>query len=240
MEFDGENILAIKPRKNFSPRLNVSNIDCVNIVVADFPEPDYLLVDKMIIEANYIGASVYITVNKCYISDKTLLYIKDNYSKAVDKIFAVSAEKGEGLDKLKEEFKGKLVVFAGQSAVGKTSITNALFEKSERVNDLSKKTMRGRHTTTGRKIHIEGEFAVMDTPGFSSVITNFIKSEEIALYYREFSEYNGKCWYIGCTHTAEPDCLVKEALSRGEISADRYQRYIEIYKEIKEYEKRKY
>ena len=240
VEFDGENISAVLPRKNYSQRLNVSNVDCVNIVIAAVPAPDFLLVDKMIIDARLVGAEVFLTVNKCDIQNGIVEYVTQNYSYAVDEIFVVSTLTGEGIEKVKKRIKGKLVVFAGQSAVGKTSLTNALFGESERVNTVSRKTLRGRHTTTVRKIYFGDDCAVMDTPGFSSAAVYNVKSSDLRLFYKDFDGYDGSCYYIGCTHTVEPDCLVRSAVNEGKISRERYDRYVTIYKEIKEYEKRKY
>ena len=240
VEFDENNIFKVDERKSFFPRINVANIECVVIVVACLPKPDFMLVDKLIVEARYCGAEVVIAVNKTDIDSDIPDYVAKNYEKAVDGLFFVSAVTGEGMDELKSAILGKFAAFAGQSAVGKSSLINYLFGKDEKVRDLSLKTLRGRHTTTARTIHIEGDHMITDTPGFSSAQEFSVQSVDLPLYYKEFAEYNGKCYYIGCTHISEPDCLVKEALSDGRISKDRYSRYVSIFKEIKEYEKRKY
>ena len=80
----------------------------------------------------------------------------------------------------------------------------------------------------------------MDTPGFSSLLTEPMDKEELRLYCPEFMPYEGQCRYQGCTHTHEPGCAVKEALAEGEIGETRYQGYLEIYEELKEQEKRQY
>lgn len=240
VEFDEKNVYSVMDRKSYFPRINVANIECVVIVVASLPEPDFLLVDKLIVEARYCGAEVFIAVNKTDLDTKLCEYVTNNYLKATDGLYFVSAETGSGVEELKAAIRGKFAAFAGQSAVGKTSLINLIFGKKERVNELSEKTLRGRHTTTARTIHIENDFMITDTPGFSSSQEFSISSFDLPKYYKEFEPYNGKCYYIGCTHIAEPDCLVKDALSRGEISEDRYKRYTAIFKEIKEYEKRKY
>ena len=238
--FDENNVISVKERSSYFRRINVANIECVVIVIAHLPEPDYLLVDKMIVESRFCGAEVYIVINKIDSDDKQADYVAENYKKAVEGFFSVSARTGAGIDELKAAIKGKFTAFAGQSAVGKTSLINRIFNKDERVNELSKKTMRGKQTTTARTIHIDGDYMITDTPGFSSTQEFSVQSYDLALYYKDFYPFNGKCYYIGCTHTNEPDCLVKNALSRGDISKDRYNRYVNIFKEIKEYEKRKY
>ena len=248
VESDGFVISALYPRKSYFPRTNVANIDCLVIVVAPVPKPDFLVVDKLIVEAVSCGAEVAIVVNKSDVSTDIFEYFVENYKNAVDAIFSFSATTGEGEDALKDYLKNKLCALAGQSAVGKTSILNRIFGLDNATGEVSQKTMRGRHTTTGREIFFSGEYAVVDTPGFSAVEILNVESRDLAGYYKDFSaalnaydeSHANVCYYIGCSHTSEPDCAIKNAVKDGLISKDRYERYCFIYKEIKEYEKRKY
>lgn len=233
-------IVSVNKRKSFFPRINVANIDCVNIVLCEQPEPDFLLVDKMIIETLGAGAKAYITVNKADIDKGLIDYVKKNYSNVCEKIFVVSALTGDGIESIKSEFANKFVAFAGQSAVGKTSIVNRLFGTEKATNTLSEKTLRGKHTTTNRVMHVFSDLAIIDTPGFSSVITSVVKSSELPHYYSDFEKHSDSCKYLDCTHVNEPCCGVKNAVEEGLISRDRYKRYLMIFKELIENEKRKY
>lgn len=239
VEFSQGVIESIYPRKTMITRPKAANIDCVNIVIATRPQPDYLLVDKMIVQCRKENIEVFITVNKCDEDALTANYVAKHYKDAVDGLFFVSAQTGVGIDLLKSALKNRFCCLAGQSAVGKTSICNRLFEMDKKVNSLSDKTLRGRHTTTSREIHYGDDLLIIDTPGFSALDT-YVESKHLHLYYKEFAEHNGKCYYIGCMHIEEPDCLVKDALKDNLISKDRYDRYVAIFKELKEYEKRKY
>lgn len=240
VEFSDGVITKIFDRKSVIGRPKVANVDCMNIVIATNPSPDFLLVDKMIVECVKSNVAVYLTINKCDVDNITTDYVMNNYKDAVDGIFPVSAKTGEGIDKLVSAIKGKLCCLAGQSAVGKTSLCNAIFGKSEAVNSLSDKTNRGRHTTTSRQIHYLNDLLIVDTPGFSSFDLETVKSYDLKDYYKDFLPFNDKCYYVGCMHLSEPDCSLKEALDSGKISSERYERYTLIYKEIKEYEKRQY
>lgn len=218
----------------------MANADCINIVVGAPPEPDYILVDKVIARAVRGGVEVYVTVNKCDISRGALAYVQANYRRAVNEIFAVSAVTGEGVGEMLKRFSGKLCAFTGQSAVGKTSLINRIFGENARVGALSEKLQRGRHTTTSSEIRLSGELAVADTPGFSEYMVG-VKPEELALYYPEFTSLESECYYKGCVHSSEPNCAVKIAVENGLISKDRYLRYLQIYKNLVEefrYDKR--
>ena len=58
--------------------------------------------------------------------------------------------------------------------------------------------------------------------------------ESLEIFYPEFHDALGKCRFTGCSHTSEPDCAVKDLLDKGQLDEDRYNRYVELYKELKE------
>ncbi len=225
-------ICSLLPRKSYFIRPLCANVDCVNIVIASLPKPDYLVVDRLIAMANHGGAEVVLTVNKSDISGEVADYVLKNYSNTVSKIFIVSAKNKTGTEQLKEYLQGKLVVFAGQSAVGKTSLINGIFSENFKVGELSRKTQRGKNTTTASSIVEDSGIRVMDTPGFTSLYALNIPLNQLKNCYPEFE--NKTCYFNDCNHLSEPDCGVKSAVISGEISSDRYERYKTIYNEIKE------
>lgn len=205
-------------------------------MVANPPEPDLYLFDKLISTANASEIPCSIVVNKVDLKPETADIIRKNYALAVENIFTVSAKTGEGLEELSEFLKGKLVVFSGQSAVGKTSITNRLFGENKRTGEVSVKTQKGKQTTTVSEITEKYGVRVIDTPGFTSMDID-VEEDVFAWSYPEFAKYNSKCKFADCRHINEPDCMVKNAVLGGEIFKDRYLRYKEIYKQIKEKQK---
>ena len=210
------------------------------IVVANPPEPDLYLFDKLIATAFSANIPCAMVVNKVDCALSTAEVIRDNYSNAVDNIFNVSAKTGEGLEELKEFLIGKLVVFSGQSAVGKTSIVNRLFGENRRTGEVSYKTQKGKQTTTVSEITEREGIRVIDTPGFTAMDID-IPEDVFPWSYPEFSKIANECRFTDCRHINEPDCAIKASVEKGEIFMNRYKRYKEIYKEIKEkdkYEKR--
>lgn len=237
--FDGGVIINVEERTRELFRPRVANVDIVNIVMATVPKTDFYLVDKIIAECVFRKISVILTVNKCDVDLNTYRYVVGNYTDAVDKIFCVSTATGEGIDILEKFMYGKLCCLAGQSGVGKTSLCNFIFGKNGTVNSVSNKNGCGRQTTTSREIHYSNGLMVIDTPGFTSIELTF-DSYSLSDCYKDFRGYTGKCFYVGCVHINEPDCLVKNAVEAGKISADRYKRYLMIFEELRENEKRKY
>lgn len=232
-------IEKILPRKNSLIRPPVSNIDQIIIVIAvKAPEPDFMLVDKLVIKAEEIGTKPVICVNKIDLCPGEFEQIKC-YEKAGYETLYVSAVKGIGIDKLKEKMQDKISILAGPSGVGKSTIINALnINVSAKTGDVSGKIERGKHTTRHVELFgIKGGGYIADTPGFSALGIENIISNRLQSFYPEFKEYINDCRFSGCTHINEPDCGVKNALNDTKIDAGRYERYIELYKSIKESEK---
>ncbi len=224
-------ICKVHERKNFLIRPRVANIDGAVIVVAPEPKPDYYLVDKVLIATEKLGVEALIVVNKCDKSSSLFNEVVSQYQ-SVCKVIEVSAKDNLGTDKLMQFLNGKTVVLAGQSAVGKTSIINAIFSLDLKVGDLSEKISRGKHTTTYSEIFEKNGVSVIDSPGFA-VIEAEATEEEISDLYPEYLGLATGCRFRGCTHTKEPDCKVKLAVSEGALSKERYDRYVEIITDIK-------
>ncbi|MBQ7339677.1 MAG: ribosome small subunit-dependent GTPase A [Clostridia bacterium] len=231
VEIENGVIAKVLPRKNKLIRPRVSNIDAIVVVVAVEPKPDYYLVDKVVLSGIKNDIETVILVNKSD-KDKNLFEsVKSQYD-GVAKVYSVSAKDKVGIEQVKEFLQNKTVVLAGQSAVGKTTLVNAIFSLDLRVGELSEKIQRGKHTTTYSQIFIKDNVSVIDSPGFAQ-IEAFVDLEELPNLYQEYLEYASECRFRGCTHTDEPDCQVKKAVEEGKLSKERYVRYVEIYNQIK-------
>lgn len=233
-DISGGYIEDIVKRKNELVRPSVANLDFLLIVLsAKKPKPDFLLADKLLIYAKYNHIPCAIVINKCDsgVADD----IKKQYEKSGVDVLSVSAHTREGFSALEELIKGKCVCFAGQSAVGKSSIINSLFpDLNLEIGGLSKKTDRGRHTTRHSELILLPRLnaTVIDTPGFSILECIDIEPQELSKYYSEFN-WQG-CKFTECLHDKEPDCAVKKQLEAGEISPERYERYKAILYKLKE------
>ncbi|MBR5145732.1 MAG: ribosome small subunit-dependent GTPase A [Clostridia bacterium] len=232
----------VLPRKNELIRPNVANVDVAAIVVASVPQPDFVLVDKIILNCYIQDIKPVIIVNKSDINGEEFFeQISKEYGDAVSQIISVSAETDYNLDEIKQALKGETTVFCGQSAVGKTSLLNKIAEKNQATGGISEKSGRGKHTTRHNQIFDLGdETFIVDTPGFSLLELKEIESSELHLYYTDMVEMQNQCKYHMCTHTTEPDCCVKKALEQGKFDKNRYQRYLTIFEELKEAEKNKF
>lgn len=222
----------VYPRKNLLVRPPMANLDKLFIVISPIPKPDFVLVDKIIIYSYLNDIQPILVVNKTDIVDDNLL---KNVEKSYNflKIIKVCAEKGE-ISSLKDEIEG-VCAFAGQSAVGKSSLINALIgQNTTEVGDLSKKIERGKQTTRIVKLYKFENGYLADTAGFSMLdlaMVSTIKKEELSSYYPDFLNARGQCKYRSCNHT-HGDCGVMKGVENGEISRLRYLNYLKILAEL--------
>lgn len=243
---DGENgcLLEILPRRNVLIRPAVANIDQLLIVLAmSAPKPDLLLTDKLILQCEMIGVRPVLALNKCDAADPA--YVESfcrQYEPAGYPIYRVSAATGEGAPELKQQLAGRITCLAGQSAVGKTSLINQILPGMELpVGGLAAKTDRGRHTTRHAELwQLPSGGYIVDTPGFSLLEPGELEPGELSALYPEMRERRGNCRFPGCLHASEPDCAVKEALSEGALSEERYERYLTLLEYYKEMRKHRY
>mgnify|MGYP003571652522 CR=1 FL=1 len=82
---------------------------------------------------------------------------------------------------------------------------------------------------------IQGRTAnIIDTPGIRRFVLDDIEGDDLALYFREFLPFVGKCKFgLGCSHLTEPECAVKDAVKNGKITEERYDSWMRISNEIK-------
>ena len=248
--FVGDNVLfdekertieKVLPRTNRLVRPPVANVDCALIFVAPSPEPDLFLADKILLNCFRQDVSPLFVVNKKDISDDAFCdRIKSNYSSEAT-VFCVSALRGEGVEALKRALAGKTVCLTGQSAVGKTTLLNLLTRENMPTGDLSEKISRGKNTTRHSEIFGAGQDTfLIDTPGFSLLDTQEIRAFELGLFYPDFAEQAPLCRFNMCTHTAEPDCAVKSAVTNGRINGERYERYVANFEQLKKAEEERF
>ena len=58
--------------------------------------------------------------------------------------------------------------------------------------------------------------------------------ERLPECFVEFRPYLADCRFVGCSHTKEKGCAVREAVKDGRIPASRHGSYIRLYGELKD------
>lgn len=235
-------IIEILPRKNSLIRPAVANVDQAFVIFAlENPKPNFMLLDRFLIMMEHAKVPAVICFNKKdLVQEEDTLKLCDIYKNCGYRVIISSTVNQDDRQKIHEILHGKTTVIAGPSGVGKSSITNMLQQGIHmETGEISKKLKRGRHTTRHSQVIPVGEKTyLMDTPGFSSLYLTDMDEQDLKNYFPEFSRYEGQCRFQGCVHIHEPDCAVKDALEKKEISKLRYEDYLSLYEELKE--KRRY
>lgn len=228
----------ILPRTSELIRPAVANVDqALVIFAAADPEPNLNLLDRFLCEMERQGVKSIVCFNKTdLISEERSRELRAIYESAGYEVLMTSAISGS-IELLKQKLLNKVSTVAGPSGAGKSSLVNLLQGEIEmETGEISKKLGRGRHTTRRAElIPVEGmeNSFIVDTPGFSSITVMEEDALSVQRLFPEIYIHEPKCRFQGCAHVAEPDCGVKDALSRNEISESRYENYCSFYEEIK-------
>ena len=233
------NVRVLLPRKNELVRPNVANVDQALLVFAiTHPAPSYNMLDRFLITMQERELDAILCFTKRDIAtDEEMRELRNTYEACGCAVLFISSFIPESLEEVREILRGKTTVLTGPSGAGKSTLINALCPGANmQTGELSRKIRRGKNTTR----HVEllavrdsaSETYLVDTPGFTSLWVQDIEPDRLHYYYPEFEKWEKYCRFNGCIHINEPDCAVKAALARKEISRIRYKNYCEIYEEL--------
>ena len=149
-------------------------------------------------------------------------------------VVAVSSVTGEGIDELRSHLcPGGTVVLLGSSGVGKSTLVNTLAgEELLRTREIREADDKGRHTTTHREIfRMPDGVLVLDTPGMREL--GLIEAGDgLEETFDDVTAIIDSCRFRDCTHAAEPGCAVRQAVQSGTVSAERWNSYQKLQKEL--------
>lgn len=233
----------IEKRDTELVRPPIANVNKAIIVFAiKNPNPNLSLLDRFIVLAEREYLEIVIVLTKSDLAtDEELEKLENIYEVSGYKVIPVSNNKELNIDKVKEELKGNIVVFAGPSGVGKSTLLNNIDSKFQlQTGEVSDKIKRGKHTTRHAELlKLECGGMVADTPGFSSLTLDDIEENELKDYFIEFENFSDECKFGGrCMHENEPSCGVKNAVKENKISKERYESYLQLLNEKRQGKRR--
>lgn len=219
-------ILEIKPRKNSLIRPSIANVDLA-LIATSVKEPNFdsSLLDKLLTIISYNNITPIICLTKLDLLNEKEKEEIENIKKYYQNI-GYEIINNTDIEKIKELTKDKIVVIAGQSGAGKSSLLNRLDKNLDlQTNEISKALGRGKHTTRCTTLYQINNAYIADTPGFSSVDFRGMNKIDIRDNMKDMFDNLEKCKYRDCMHIKEDDCEVKRLVSSGKILPSRYNNY---------------
>ena len=228
--------VLIRPGYAGKTRVVAANLDRVFVVVCTSPAPDWLLVDQYLAVCEHRGIPACIVHNKIDLADggPPAAQALADYARIGYPVHPASARGGQGIDALRQALRGHCSMLAGQSGVGKSSLTNALLpDKNLRVGEISERSGLGRHTTTAATLYrLPGGGDLIDSPGVAVFGLAGINGKDLAWGYREFQARIGLCRFNDCRHINDKGCAVRAAVDSGDIAPARHQRYVKLLEKL--------
>ncbi len=253
-ENDTQGLIAeIMPRENYLIRRSIkksseghilaANIDqAVLIATVTFPRTSLGFIDRFLVAAESFRIPQVLVFNKCDIHNKKMdefiEELREVYTKIGVKFLVTSAEKGIGLDELRNQLRGKISLISGHSGVGKSTLLNKIAPEivSQDIGEVSTFANKGTHTTTfAEMFEIEKDTFVVDTPGIKELGLIDLEEGEISHFFPEMRAMFGECKFYNCTHLHEPGCAVLKAVENGEIAPSRFRSYMSIMEDEDSY-----
>jgi ribosome biogenesis GTPase len=131
---------------------------------------------------------------------------------------------------------GDTVALVGSSGVGKSTLVNTMRgSDSIATQAVREDDGKGLHTTTVREMHRLGFGPggggwLVDTPGMRELQMSEV-GEGVAEVFDDIVAITLECRFTNCSHADEPGCAIRDALARGTLDADRFERWRKLVSE---------
>lgn len=217
-----------------STQLIASNIDTVFIVSSLNQDFNLNRFERYLALANEAGVTPVIVLTKVDCCDDQQEMI--DKARSLDpllEVVAVNSLDSSSVNNLKPWCgTGNTVAFLGSSGVGKSTLINTLSgEEIQRTNTIREDDDKGRHTTTGRSLHLlPGGGLLLDTPGMREL--QLVDCEQgVEDTFPEIIELASQCKFSDCSHQSEPGCAVRAAIESHKLDERRLISYQKLIRE---------
>lgn len=215
-------------RKNQLIKPKIVNVDWVYLIVS-LKDPDfnlnYMLQQLLFFQLQ--NTKVKIVFSKTDLIN--LKKFKQDNQLLIENFDCYFINKNTDFDikKFLGEENNKIIIFTGNSGVGKSSLLNKICpELKLNTQEVSIKLKKGKQTTTATTLYPFMNNFLADTPGFSEISFEYFSRKEI--HFFKLKKNIDKCRFDNCLHLSEPDCEVKKFIEKN----PNYDIFYEIYKII--------
>lgn len=149
-------------------------------------------------------------------------------------ILPICVPEGRGLDAVTSHLgEGRTAVLLGSSGVGKSTLLNTLMGGDvRRTQEVRASDGRGRHTTSLRELFLlPCGGCLIDTPGLREVGL-LAEASDLESTFADVESFASHCRFRDCTHGAEPECAVRQALGEGLLDPSRFQAFLRLRREV--------
>lgn len=227
-------ISQVLPRQTQLDRPPIANADQILLVFA-LAEPtlDPFQLSRFLVKAESTGLAIELCLSKAdLVTTAEQQQWGDRLQEWGYTPEFVSVYQQQGISAVQQHLNHRITVVSGPSGVGKSSLINQLIPSVDlRVNAVSGKLGRGRHTTRHVELfELPTGGLLADTPGFNQPDLVCTPSD-LAYYFPEARHRlaESACQFSDCLHRDEPNCAV-----RGDW--ERYEHYLTFLDEVIAYQ----
>jgi len=232
---------ALRRRDPFGKvRTLAANLELLGIVVAVRPQTPSGFIERVVVAARAADIAPLLIVNKQDLPGTTAFEDQLQRDFPAMPRLAVSAKQGDGLELLRHELaEAGRSALVGVSGSGKSSLLNALCPGIDlETGDLNEED-HGCHTTSvSTLLALPNGGELVDTPGFRDFSPVDVSSEALAHWFPGVMSIleEQPCRFRNCRHRQEPGCRIKQAVTQGTFSEQRYQLYLNTLEELEQLE----
>ncbi|MGI8421033.1 MAG: ribosome small subunit-dependent GTPase A [Gaiellaceae bacterium] len=148
-------------------------------------------------------------------------------------VLPISSVTGEGYEALDAYLApGRTIAVVGSSGVGQSTLVNRLAGYERLATQDTRNDGKGRHTTSHRElVLLPGGGLVLDTPGMRELHL-WDAGEGVGEAFGDVEELAATCRFSDCSHGVEPGCAVRGALEAGTLTAERWENYVSLQREL--------
>ena len=215
-------------------QLIAANVDTLFIVCSLNQDFNLSRIERYLALAHEAGVEPVIVLSKADCCDDVSDYLAQvQRLDSLLMVVAVNGHDGESVAALQPWCsEGKTVALLGSSGAGKSTLVNTLLgTATQSVGGIRQDDSKGRHTTTGRSLHLMPEGGLLlDTPGMRE-LQLADTAQGVAATFAEITALAEHCRFSDCQHDSEPGCAVRAGLEEGLIDERRLSNYRKLLRE---------